>query len=179
METREWFDVVDEEDRVVGRELRSVVHGQGLRHRAVHILVRDPNGRILLQKRSTTKDMNPRKWDSSASGHLVAGETYDQAAVRELKEELDIALESLPAPCFKLPASEQTEQEFIQVYCLSWSGEIHPNQEEIERVDWFFPEEIDRWIAERPKDFVPAFLLIWQKYRSRTSQQTQEEGNAV
>ena len=172
METREWFDVVDEEDRVVGRELRSVVHGQGLRHRAVHILVRDPNGRILLQKRSTTKDTNPRKWDSSASGHLASGETYDQAAVRELKEELDIALDSLPPPCFKLPASEQTDQEFVQVYCLQWSGEVHPNQEEIELVDWFLPEEIDRWTIERPDDFVPAFLLIWRTYRSGTRQKS-------
>ena len=36
---------------------------------------------------------------------------------------------------------------------------LHP--EEIERGDWFTPEEISRWVAERPQEFARAFVLIW------------------
>ena len=46
------------------------------------------HGAVLLQKRSLWKDRQPGKWDSSAAGPLDAGESYEEAAVRELKEEL-------------------------------------------------------------------------------------------
>jgi hypothetical protein len=66
----ERFDVVDEQDRVVGSAPRREVHARGLLHRAVHALVFDPAGRLLLQKRSATKDMYPNQWAASASGRL-------------------------------------------------------------------------------------------------------------
>lgn len=55
--TEEWFDVVNERDEVIGRELRRTVHARGLWHRAVHVLVFDSAGRVFLQKRSMTKDL--------------------------------------------------------------------------------------------------------------------------
>ena len=67
---------------MIGREPRSVVHARGLRHRAVHVLVFNSAGELFLQKRSMTKDNDPGLWDSSCSGHVDAGETYDEAAVR-------------------------------------------------------------------------------------------------
>ena len=60
------------------------VHGNNLRHRAVHILVFNNLGELFLQKRSRWKDRHPRRWDSSAAGHVDAGEEYDVAANREL-----------------------------------------------------------------------------------------------
>ncbi|MEX0326173.1 MAG: NUDIX domain-containing protein, partial [Puniceicoccaceae bacterium] len=101
----ELFDVVDEEDRVVGVARRADVHANGLLHRAVHILVCRENGDIFLQQRSMQKDSHPGKWDSSASGHLDSGEGYDAAAVRELREELGVEVETL-AEIGRLPASE-------------------------------------------------------------------------
>ena len=70
------------------RATRREVHATGLWHRAVHILVFDGTGRVLLQKRSMLKDLSPGLWDSSCSGHLDAGEDYDAAAIRELAEEI-------------------------------------------------------------------------------------------
>src|SRR6185436_20849387 len=70
----EWFDVVNERDEVIGRELRRNVHARGLWHRAVHVLVFDRAGRVFLQKRSMLKDLSPGLWDSSCSGHLDSGE---------------------------------------------------------------------------------------------------------
>ncbi|HSI82513.1 MAG: NUDIX domain-containing protein [Candidatus Methylacidiphilales bacterium] len=95
------FDVVDDQDRVVRQERRSVVHAQGLLHRAVHILVFNAAGQVFLQQRSSLKDQFPLRWDSSSSGHVDAGEDYDTAAVREIAEELGVpspAVSLQPAP---------------------------------------------------------------------------------
>ena len=86
--TEEIFDIVNEYDEVIGRLPRRMVHRDGHKHRAVHVLVFNSRGRIFLQKRSLTKDTFPGAWDSSASGHLDSGEDYDACAVRELREEL-------------------------------------------------------------------------------------------
>src|SRR5256885_1188600 len=92
----EWFDVVNEKDEVISRARRREVHAQGLWHRAVHVLVFNCHGAVFLQKRSMLKDLSPGLWDSSCSGHLDAGEDYDAAAVRELREEIGIAVTEPP-----------------------------------------------------------------------------------
>ena len=69
----EIFDIVDVEDKVIGRASREEVHRQGFLHRSTHLLVFDDKGRVLLQKRSIEKDTFPGKWDSSVSGHVDSG----------------------------------------------------------------------------------------------------------
>ena len=80
----EIFDVVNDRDEVINQLPRSQVHREELKHRAVHVLVFHNDGRLFLQKRSMSKDSEPGKWDSSAAGHLDSGESYDEAAQREL-----------------------------------------------------------------------------------------------
>src|SRR5476651_2121401 len=114
MSATEIFDVVDELDRVIGQAPRVEVHARKLRHRAVHILLFNPQGELYLQKRSATKDSFPLCYDSSASGHVDTGEDYAACAVRELREELGITGGPLQ-PLFKLDASPETGQEFVWV----------------------------------------------------------------
>jgi len=104
----ELFDVVDSEDRVIGQATRGEVHAKGLFHRSVHIWVFNSRGELFLQKRAMTKDENPGYWDSSAAGHLNAGEGYRTSAYRELMEELGIS-EELQF-FMKFPASRETLQ---------------------------------------------------------------------
>src|SRR5216110_3073843 len=107
----EQFPVVDKNDRILRYASRSEVHGNNLRHRAVHILIFNQAGEVYLQQRSRWKDRHPLKWDSSAAGHVADGERYDDTAQRELNEELGVtvALQKVS----KIPASEHTDQEFI------------------------------------------------------------------
>src|SRR5512139_2732025 len=87
----ELFDIVDDDDRVIGTAPRSACHGNpALVHRAVHVLVVNGTGELLLQKRSPRKDIQPGKWDTSVGGHLEPGETYHAAALREMAEELGL-----------------------------------------------------------------------------------------
>jgi len=161
--TEEIFDVVNERDEVIGQQTRREVHRLGLMHRAVHVLVFNSGGRIFLQKRSLAKDRQPGLWDSSASGHLDSGEGYDHCAVRELQEELGLVLTTPPRRLFKLPASAETDQEHVWIYQCEADGPFTLHPQEIERGAWFMPDEITRWMAQRPADFASALLVIWKR----------------
>src|ERR1700704_2711089 len=128
----EIFDVVNDRDEVIGREIRAKVHRLGLKHRAVHVLIFNRQGEIFLQKRSMKKDTFPGAWDSSASGHLDTGETYDACAVREVDEELGLILAAPPVRLLKFAACLETGQEHVWVYRHQAEGPFQLNPEEIE-----------------------------------------------
>ncbi|MEK9143496.1 MAG: NUDIX domain-containing protein [Patescibacteria group bacterium] len=86
----ERFDIVDENDTVIGQAVRRNVHlNKSLIHRSITVLV-FVDGKLLLQKRSQTKDTYPLFWTSSCSGHVALGDSYEETAKRELTEELGI-----------------------------------------------------------------------------------------
>jgi 16S rRNA (adenine1518-N6/adenine1519-N6)-dimethyltransferase len=158
----ERFPVVDEEDRVLGDAPRAEVHGNNLRHRAVHILVFNSLGELFLQKRSRWKDRHPQLWDSSAAGHVDAGEDYDAAASRELQEELGVTAELTRVT--KLPATEKTGQEFIWLYRAQHNGPFELAKSEIEYGEFFPTNVVSEWIEARPDDFAPGFLECWKAF---------------
>ena len=162
------FDLVDENDAVIGKERRSVIHREGLRHRAVHILLQNAAGSVFLQRRSPLKDMNPDCWDSSCSGHVDSGETYDIAAVRELGEELgiEVTLSDLET-VEKIEANPGTANEFVQVYRGRHEGPFVLCPEEITDGRFWTKTEIDSAIAATPREFSPAFRYIWGRVGAR------------
>lgn len=161
----EIFDVVNECDQVIGQAPRREVHRMGWRHRAVHVLVFNSRGEIFVQQRSLTKDMSPGQWDSSAAGHLDAGEDYDACALRELGEELGILPAEAPERLFKCEAEPATGMEFCWIYRLRHEGPITWQQSELRGGGWFDVESLDAWMARRPQDFTESFHLIWERYR--------------
>lgn len=163
----EIFDVVDENDCVIGQATRAEVHRKKLFHRAVHILVSDADGNVILQKRSLAKDTAPGLLSTSCAGHVDAGETYDSAARRELEEELGIPPRETKNLkfLFAMPPQEQLGWEFIRVYRLNYAGTLKPNPAEIDSLAAFSPENIDREIRERPEIFAESFRLVWKKFR--------------
>jgi 16S rRNA (adenine1518-N6/adenine1519-N6)-dimethyltransferase len=159
----ERFAVVDENDQVVGSAPRGEVHGNNLRHRAVHLFIFNRQGELFLQKRSPWKDRHPLLWDSSAAGHVDAGEEYDEAAGRELEEELGIKTKLNRV--VKLPCSEQTGWEFIWLYRGEHDGPFQLAKTEIEHGEFFAIEIVSRWVKARPADFAPGFLDCWAAYQ--------------
>jgi isopentenyl-diphosphate delta-isomerase type 1 len=163
----ELFDVVDRDDRVIGRAPRREVHAQNLLHRAVHVLVHDAQGRVFLQRRSRTKDSFPGCWDDSCTGHLDAGEDYTTAARRELGEELGWHDASLPLrPVVKLPASAETGHEFIEIFLLGpVAGPFTLHPEEISAGRWIAPEEVIAEMERGPENFAGGMRLLWTRHR--------------
>ena len=160
----EIFDVVNECDEVIGRAPRREVHARGLLHRAVHVLVFNARGEVILQKRSLKKDRQPGVWDSSASGHVDSGETYDQTAVRELREEISLTIAAPLPRLFKIDACEETDAEFVWIYRCVAEGPFTLHPDEIETGGWFAPGFVTRWVNEKPEEFASAFVLIWDEF---------------
>jgi len=138
----ELLPVVDEHDRVLGVRRRGDIHAQGLRHRAVHVLVFDRAGRLYLQRRSAEKDTHPLKWTTSASGHVDPEEDYLRAALRELDEELGLSLDLEEVGA--IAACPRTENEFVRVYRALTREEPRPNPTEIIEGRWFALAEARR-----------------------------------
>lgn len=160
--SEELFDVVDASDQVIGRAPRSVVHARQWLHRAVHILVFNPLGEVLIQQRSAAKDEYPLRYTSSASGHLHAGEDYLPAAQRELAEELGLTapLEFLR----KFPAGPETSYEHSALYRTVSAQPLLTDPEEIASTRWISPTELTTWMASSPDDFTPCFRTLWNWY---------------
>lgn len=141
----EWIDLVDPETgRVIGRAPRDLCHGDpSLVHRAVHGAVFHPDGRILLQKRARTKRVQPGRWDMSVGGHLIAGEDWSGALLRETEEELGV---KVPFSAFRFRFGIQERNDFesenIRVYSLIHSGPFRFQQDEIDEIRFFDLREL-------------------------------------
>ena len=81
--------LVDDEGNVIGAASREECHnGSKLLHPVVHLHVADRDGRLLLQKRSMNKRIQPGKWDTAVGGHVDYGESIAEALRREAYEEI-------------------------------------------------------------------------------------------
>ncbi|WFP51030.1 NUDIX domain-containing protein [Methylomonas sp. EFPC3] len=162
--SNELLDVVDELDCILEQRPRQEIHATGRRHRAVHILVFNDRDQLFLQKRSMLKDLNKGLWDTSAAGHVDAGETYADCAPRELEEELGVAAADLKA-LFKLEACPELGMEFIQVYQARHNGPFQLAADEIDEGGWFPPTAIDDRVAKDDPTMTETFKIIWRRYR--------------
>lgn len=88
--TEELVDVVDDDDNVIATVTRAQMRARRLQHRSVGIAVLSSDGRLLIHRRSDAKDIWPGWWDIAAGGVVASGETYEEAASRELDEELGV-----------------------------------------------------------------------------------------
>ena len=166
----ELFDVIDENDQVIGQEMRSAVHQHGLWHRGVHVLLFTHDGKLLVQQRSKTKSQSPLTFDCSVSEHVQAGENYHNAAIRGLLEELDVKdIEIQPLIKFKMNYGPD-DNEVSMIY----SGTVDPKQvhfdpEEIERVDTYTIEELQTLLEQKPELFSYWFEQIFLWYTQKPS----------
>jgi isopentenyl-diphosphate delta-isomerase type 1 len=160
----ELLAIVDADDVVIGSKTRREIHQEGLRHRAVHILVFDSHGHLCLQKRSLSKDVNPGAWDTSAAGHVDFGEDYANAARRELSEELSIHRPEAFEAVGRIDACALTGWEFVQIFACRYTGSITPNPEEIDLLKWVSRDELKRLLSEQPETITRSFRQVWELF---------------
>ena len=141
-ENNEMLELVDKNGNVRGIARRSDVHGDpSLIHRVVHILVFDKKGRLLLQKRSMSKDVAPGKWDTSVGGHVNSGEDILEAAKREMKEELGVADCRLNY-LYSYVYSNHIESELVSTFSSEYSGKFRFNKDEIDEIEFWDLDKI-------------------------------------
>ncbi|MGI0119992.1 NUDIX hydrolase YfcD [Zooshikella sp. RANM57] len=152
--------IVNEQNECIGESTRSEMRQQGLCHRAVYVFVFNPLGQLLVQKRTVTKDVYPGFYDLAAGGVVQAGEEYEQAAYRELEEEMGIT--GIPLDSyFHFYFQEQDQRVWGKVYACEYDGPLTLEAEEVEDVVLLWPEDILR--SPQSLQFTPDSLIALQR----------------
>lgn len=153
----ELLDVLDEEGNLTGqKEDKDIIHEKGLWHREVCVLIRNEKGEYLIQKRAATKKQAPNKWGMTA-GHVDAGENFEEAIVREIKEELgiEVTVEELkPLATFKQPYESQTttNNNYTKYYFYTTNRKIEDYTiclEELSELKYITLEEMEQKVENK------------------------------
>lgn len=160
--------LVDESDRELGTAEKLAAHrGGGQLHRAFSIVLFDPRGRMLLQKRAAAKYHFGGLWTNACCGHPRPGEEVGAAARRRLREELGVEPELRRVFSFVYaaedPGSGLSERELDHVFVGTFSGETRPDADEIDELSWVECGELERDVAERPERYTPWFSRVLER----------------
>jgi isopentenyl-diphosphate delta-isomerase type 1 len=148
---QELFIVVDKNDNILEYRTRyECHHDKSLIHRTVGVLIYNRHGELLLQKRSLTKDLDPGLWGVSVGGHVTKGQTDEEAAMREMKEELGISTRIHPLKKWIMYSKWETERGML--YTAIYDGPFNPDPVEVDHVEFFA-------VSRLPKDLSQAAEL--------------------
>jgi isopentenyldiphosphate isomerase len=140
----EYLDLVDENDVVIGRKLRSEVYAEGLSNfRVINAFVKNSEGKLWIPLRGPNKRIYPNALDMSVGGHVESGEDYDFSFARETSEELNIDTTKTPWRLLgKLTPHEHGVSAFMQVYEISADAVPHFNPNDFTEAFWLTPKEL-------------------------------------
>ncbi|MFB7090625.1 NUDIX hydrolase [Streptomyces sp. NPDC056296] len=165
----EILDIVDENDRVTGQARRGDAYAQGLRHRCVFVLARDPDGRVFVHRRTATKLVFPSLYDMFVGGVVGAGESYDDAALREAEEELGVPGLPRPEYLFKFLYDDGAGRTWWSaVYEVRCEGPVAPQVEEVVWHGFLTEAEVERRLGEGEGEWewVPDGLDAYARLRA-------------
>ena len=161
MNQQEIVAIVDKHNRVIGSVTRAEMRAKGLGHRATYILVFNQKGEVFVHKRTLTKDVCPGYYDVVAGGVVLADESYEESALRELEEELgirNIPLKTL----FDFYYEEPKSMVWGRAFSCEYNGKIVLQKEEIESGEFMSIEKIFEMAVKEP--FTPDGLYGLKRY---------------
>ena len=172
-QVEEYIDVLSPDGNFTGvSQPRSHVHQTGDWHRSIHVWVLNDQQELLIQRRSFDKENHPGLWDVSCAGHITAGDSSLQAAVRELKEELGLfvrpeELEQIFAieSHYVLNNVTYIDNEWVDVYLLKKNVDVNDlvlQSEEVESAKMISVEEFRNLVSSQDASFVP----FWKAYHN-------------
>ncbi|WP_308992024.1 NUDIX domain-containing protein [Mariniflexile litorale] len=181
----EYIDIVDKQGNPTGKsELKSIVHQKGYFHHTSHVWFYTKNGEVLLSQRSAKKTICPLMWDVSVAGHIDAGETPKQAAIREAEEEIGLIisenkLQSIGVfECFQTYDNGMVDNEFHNTFIAEISvplSKLTLQEEEVEALKFVTLDAFKKLIKNIGEDnhFVPSnkayYELVWQNIIKKTA----------
>ncbi len=165
----EYVVLVDENDRELGSLEKLEAHQSGLLHRAISVLIRDTQGRMLLQKRAYGKYHSPGLWTNACCSHPRPGEAAVDAAVRRSKEELGLEIETRFLGSFIYRAEFENgliEHEFDHIFTSINEDMPWPDPEEVAELRWVDEAELHTWMSSNPEQFTVWFRLLVDRFRN-------------
>ena len=142
----ELLDIVDDQDQVIGVMTRSQAYSENKLSslRAVWLLIKNQDGKFWIPRRCATKDRSPNTLDGSTVGHVSSGETYEQAMIRELQEELNLDVSQMAYRSIGKLNSKTGAISFIEIFELQVPHDfvIDFNKDDFSEFFWLSPQEI-------------------------------------
>lgn len=160
--------IVNKKDEVIGSEGLVTALKNGDIRRISRILVFNSKGEMFLQRRPKAKIIAPDCWDQSAGGHVDIGESYEQAAYRELDEELGVSGVKLTKIAYfylEEPYKGGVARQFNSLYKTTYDGKINTDKEELAGGRWVTLSEVNKMIKEKPSDFAPGIKKCLEVFR--------------
>jgi isopentenyldiphosphate isomerase len=162
---------VDENDNIIGAGTKQEAWTKGIRHRIARVFLFNAKGELLIQKRAHTLSSLPDRWDHSASGHVDEGETYAEAAQREMEEEVGVRGVNLEEvgkiKTEDVDEPDRIKNRFSMIYRGTYDGPVNFDPEAVSETRWIDPEELLKWMKERPDDFTEGFMLTFKELRRK------------
>jgi isopentenyldiphosphate isomerase len=158
--------IVDENNNIVGAAPRYKMRAKNLPHRATYILVFNSNGELYVQKRTMAKDVYPGYYDVATGGVVLADESYEISAERELAEEVgirDVTLTRL----FDFYHQDDNNRIWGRAYHCVYDGEIVLEEEEVESGGFYRVEEVLQLSRREP--YTPDGLYVLKRYLKEKS----------
>ena len=164
--------LVDKNDNKLGLMPKMEAHLKGKLHRAFSVIIFNTQGKILLQKRASTKYHTPNLWSNTCCSHQRDGESNLEAGTRRLNEEMGFVCKLTETTSFIYKASFDnglTEHEFDHVLVGNYNGEPQINTDEVASWKWMLLEDIKKDIAKNPSSYTAWFKIIFNKYYKHIS----------
>ncbi len=159
--------LVDKNDKVIGYKEKYAAHKNPVPlHRAISAVIYDEGGRTLLQKRAKEKPTWPLFWTNACCTHPLPKESYKVAAERRLKEEMGFSVPLIEKFSFIYKAKYDEswgEHELDHVFVGKYSGEVHPDLNEVAEYKWIEIKDLLHDIKKRPDEYTPWFKIILRK----------------
>ena len=157
--------IVDQDNNLVGAVPRREMRARRLVHRSTYILVFNSRGELYVQKRTLTKDVFPGHYDIAAGGVVLAGETYEQGAARELEEEMGIRGVPLNR-LFDFYFDNEHTRLWGSAFSCVYDGTVVLQEEEVE--SGAFESVRDILCRAETQPFTPDGMYVLQRYLNGT-----------
>lgn len=164
--------LVDAMDVAYGTAEKLSAHVDGVLHRAFSVLVFNPRGDLLLQRRAMRKYHSGGLWSNTCCGHPRPGEDTTAAAQRRLYEEMGFGCKLTSLFGFHYHAEldrGMVEHEYDHVLIGRYDGDAQPNSSEVEAWRWAPLSAVMKGAAEQPELYTYWFRLLLARLPSRLS----------
>ena len=167
----EMVDIVDENDNVIGTVTRSEMRKKNLKHRSTFILVFNSKREMLVTKRTKTKDVYPGMYEMFHGGTVSHGETFEENAHKEIKEEVGIENADLKFH-FKISYKDKFQNCIASIFSCIYDGEIKIQKEEVESYFFVSMDKLKKMIKDQREQFTPDGLFAFEEYSKNETKQT-------
>jgi isopentenyl-diphosphate delta-isomerase len=156
-------ELVSETGRAAGTATVAAAHRPpGRLHRAFSVLLVDPAGRLLLQRRSAAKTRFPLCWANTCCGHPYPGRAVAAEAAQRLVQELgvrEVPLREVGVYVYRAgdPVTGRVEHEYDHVLVGRVDAEpaLDPDPAEVASLRWVDVPELRDQVAGQPRGYAP------------------------